>query len=272
MKKRIFKVAITAALAVSATGAWATCRDIPRHDLEHAIGDAESAGPLTGGYGLKMWVTVVDETGKICHVATSGKTGEFAGNTEWLGSRDISAQKANTANAFSIDGYVISSGNLQTATEETGSLNGLQFSNPVNGTISYGGDPKNYGKPNDPLVGKRIGGVNVFGGGLALYKDGRKIGALGVSGDTSCRDHAYAWRIRTSLNMHPLPPVVGITTSNMNANGVVQTPLVGALKGDELIIHSQGGTGNTYWDGWAQPACPNSTMAITVENGTLKAQ
>jgi hypothetical protein len=28
----------------------------------------------------------------------------------------------------------------------------------------------------DPMVGKRIGGVNVFGGGLGLYKDGKRIG------------------------------------------------------------------------------------------------
>jgi hypothetical protein len=40
------------------------------------------------------------------------------------------------------------------------------------------------------MVGGRIGGVNVFGGGLALYdKHGRRVGGVGVSGNTSCRDH-----------------------------------------------------------------------------------
>jgi hypothetical protein len=35
----------------------------------------------------------------------------------------------------------------------------------------------------------------VFGGGLALYNcQGNIMGALGVSGDTSCADHAIAWR------------------------------------------------------------------------------
>ena len=40
------------------------------------------------------------------------------------------------------------------------------------------------------MVGNKPGGVNVFGGGLALYDevDGL-IGAVGVSGDTSCADH-----------------------------------------------------------------------------------
>ncbi|MFT4640914.1 MAG: hypothetical protein ACI8T1_004247 [Verrucomicrobiales bacterium] len=38
------------------------------------------------------------------------------------------------------------------------------------------------------MVGKRIGGVNVFGGGLALYNtDGELVGAICLSGDTSRR-------------------------------------------------------------------------------------
>ena len=46
----------------------------------------------------------------------------------------------------------------------------------------------------------RIGGVNVFGGGLALYNaKGVLIGGLGVSGDSSCADHNIAWRTRHNL-------------------------------------------------------------------------
>jgi hypothetical protein len=33
-----------------------------------------------------------------------------------------------------------------------------------------------FGSTKDPMVGKRIGGVNVFGGGLGLYKDGKRVG------------------------------------------------------------------------------------------------
>jgi hypothetical protein len=41
---------------------------------------------------------------------------------------------------------------------------------------------------NDPLVGKAIGGVIVFGGGPSLYsKKGELVGGLGVSGDTRLR-------------------------------------------------------------------------------------
>jgi hypothetical protein len=51
------------------------------------------------------------------------------------------------------------------------------------------------------MVGSRIGGVNVFGGGLALYNARRKVvGALGVSGDTSCADHMIDWRLRNRLS------------------------------------------------------------------------
>jgi hypothetical protein len=44
----------------------------------------------------------------------------------------------------------------------------------------------------------RIGGVNVFSGGLALYNaKGVLIGGLGVSGDSSCADHNIGWRTGT---------------------------------------------------------------------------
>ena len=39
----------------------------------------------------------------------------------------------------------------------------------------YGGNPANNGQSNDPMVGGRIGGINVFGGGLALYGEGSRI-------------------------------------------------------------------------------------------------
>ena len=56
------------------------------------------------------------------------------------------------------------------------------------------------------MVGERIGGVNVFGGGLGLYKGGVRVGGVGVSGDTSCTDHMMAWRTRTQSGVHRLTP------------------------------------------------------------------
>lgn len=65
--------------------------------------------------------------------------------------------------------------------------------------MAYQGSASEFGTDEDPLIGKRIGGVNVFGGGLALYQGGKKVGAIGVSGDTSCTDHVVAWKVRHAL-------------------------------------------------------------------------
>ena len=36
--------------------------------------------------------------------------------------------------------------------------------------VAYGGHSASYGQSNDPMIGSKIGGVNVFGGGLALVR------------------------------------------------------------------------------------------------------
>ena len=62
------------------------------------------------------------------------------------------------------------------------------------------------------MVGRKIGGINVFGGGLALYNtNGIVVGALGVSGDSSVADHIIAWKIRHALNLDTLPGGVSPT-------------------------------------------------------------
>jgi len=167
---------------------WAT--------LQARLTDARNAA--NGGLDLDMWGTIVDRDGIVCAVAfTGGVRGD-----QWPGSRVISAQKANTANAFSLKGLALSTANLYSAVQPGGSLFGLQESNPVSTTAAYGGDPANYGQSNDPMVGTRIGGVNVFGGGLALYNSsGQIVGGVGVSGDTSCADHEIAWRLRAGLQL-----------------------------------------------------------------------
>lgn len=165
------------------------------------------------GLGFNMWGTIVNRDGFVCAVA-------FTGNSrgdQWPGSRVISAQKANTANAFSVPAFALSTANLYAATQDGGSLFGLQLSNPVDNTVAYAGDVTTYGQANDPLVGKQIGGVNVFGGGLALYAPGKRlVGALGVSGDTSCTDHIIAWKVRDMLNLGNVPAgVAGAGGDNM---------------------------------------------------------
>ncbi|MBU3694654.1 MAG: heme-binding protein, partial [Rhodocyclaceae bacterium] len=145
-----------------------------------------------------------------------------------LGSRVISAQKAFTANAFSLNSLSLPTGAVYAAVQPGGSLFGLQFSNPVDGATAYDGNPRDYGRLNrDPLVGKRIGGVNVFGGGIALYKTGPiKVGAVGASGDTSCRDAAFAYKLRANLGLAN-PPGSDVLTLKAAPSGLFQQPLCG---------------------------------------------
>ncbi len=162
----------------------------------------KAQGEENGGFGFEMWATVVNRDGVVCAVAFSGADR----GSQWPGSRVISAQKANTANAFSLPGFALATANLYEATQNGGSLFGLQFSNPVSTDAAYGEPSFQIGTSNDPMVGQKIGGINVFGGGLALYnKDGVLLGAVGVSGDSSCADHNIAWRIRNEVQLDYVP-------------------------------------------------------------------
>lgn len=188
--------------------AGADCSELTGHDeLTAALVDVV-AGADSGGFGLHMWATLVNRDGEVCAVTFSG---EDRGD-QWPGSRVISAQKANTANAFSLPGLALATANLFTAVQPGNSLFGLQASNPVDTAVAYGGDAAAYGQVDDPMVGHRIGGVNVFGGGLALYdEDGNIVGAIGVSGDTSCTDHIIAWKVRDAIGLDNVPGGVSLT-------------------------------------------------------------
>jgi len=207
--------------------------------------EAARAQP-NGGFNLEMWATVVNRDGVVCAVA-------FTGNNrgdQWPGSRVISAQKANTANAFSLPGLALSTANLYTATQPGGSLFGLQESNPVDTDVAYGGNPANNGQSNDPMIGGRIGGVNVFGGGLALYNsDGKIVGAIGASGDSSCADHNIAWRARHTLNLDFVPG--GVSGDASRPDNIVYdiTPQPGQMPGVSA-------------GGWGHPTCSPAATAI----------
>ena len=162
-----------------------------------------------GGFGFNMWATIVDRDGVVRAVVYSG---EDRGD-QWPGSRVISAQKANTANAFSLPKFALSTANLFTAVQPGGSLYGLSFSNPVNTVVAYRGNSEDIGTGNDPMVGYKIGGVNVFGGGLPLYDhEGKIVGGIGASGDSSCADHNIAWKVRHKLKLDNVP--AGVSTNN----------------------------------------------------------
>lgn len=225
ISKKLSSLAVVGALAFSANANavkpdWADsaypnsiCDDISWIDFVAAADTAyaatETYGLQAGGIEVGMWATLMDHTGVVCYVYSvddgGANGGADAGDTAWLGSRVISIQKANTANAFSLDTVSLPTGSISVAVYPGGSLYGLQHSNPVNAEQAYKGDITKYGSEDDPAAGERIGGVNVFGGGIALYDGDGKRGAVGVSGDTSCRDHAMAYNLRAALSMDSTP-------------------------------------------------------------------
>jgi uncharacterized protein GlcG (DUF336 family) len=221
------------------------CSDLPSwSDLQSAL--AQATAGSNGGFGLNMWASVVNRDGIVCAVAFTGQNrGE-----QWPGSRVISAQKANTANAFSLPGLALSTANLYSAVQPGGSLFGLQESNPVNTEVAYRGSAANFGRHSDPMVGGRIGGVNVFGGGLALYNSDHKlVGAVGVRGDSSCADHNIAWRTRNNLGLDYVPG--GVSGDSARPDNIVYdiTPHPGQMPGVSA-------------SGWGHPVC--SVAAVTI--------
>ena len=103
--------------------------------------------------GQPMNIAVADEGGNIvAHVRMDGA---------WMGSIDISMKKAFTSRAFDI-----TTKDLATQSQSGGQFFGIHASND--------------------------GRVMIFAGGVPLKKDGKVVGAVGVSGGSGDQDHAVA--------------------------------------------------------------------------------
>jgi hypothetical protein len=91
--------------------------------------------------------------------------------------------------------------------------------------------------------------VNVFGGGLALYKGNKLVGGLGVSGDSSCADHNIAWRTRFALGLDHAP--AGVSGDSHRPDNIVYdiTPQSGQMPG-------------TSASGWGHPTCSAAATSI----------
>ena len=100
------------------------------------------------------------------------------------------------------------------------------------------------------MSGYKIGGVNLFGGGLPLYdSDSILIGAIGVSGDSSCADHIISWKLRDALDLDNIP------------GGVSPT-------GDDNIVFDIAHDDNGHQKstgGWGHPLCAESALFIAEE-------
>jgi uncharacterized protein GlcG (DUF336 family) len=187
----------------------------------------------------RMWSAIVDRQGRICSVISSSPDA-------WPGSRAIAIAKAGTANDFSNNKLALSTANLYAPTQPGGSLYGLNNSNPFNpaylaqGSLSsnsYNVASNGNNLPNNSS-GIVPGGIITFGGGVALYSNGQVIGGLGVSGDTSCADHAIAYRMRAQAHYNTVPSGVGPNNT-------------------DNILYAASGTTPT---GYEQPHCGSSDI------------
>ncbi|HEY7298383.1 MAG TPA: heme-binding protein [Xanthobacteraceae bacterium] len=203
-----------------------------------------SGGPDNGGMPVNEWAAVVDRLGNVCAIAFSGSNA----TDQWLGSRAIAVEKANTVVSFSLDKFAISTANLWAESQPGGYLFGANTSSPAIPQELYAGNPSQYGTNSDPLVGKHPGGVIVFGGGLALYKNNNiLVGGLGASGNTSCADHNIAWRVRQKLGMDHVPD--GPTSLHNDA-----------------IVYDVGADGKSM-SGWGHPTCGHNAPDIAQQIG-----
>lgn len=119
-------------------------------DAKRVIAAAEKKAAQIG---QPMNIAVVDGGGRlVAHVRMDGA---------WMGSIDISINKAFTSRAFDI-----STKDLAAHSQSGGQFFGIHVSND--------------------------GRVMIFAGGIPLKRDGVVVGAVGVSGGSGEQDHAVA--------------------------------------------------------------------------------
>ena len=217
---------------------WGASCPVSYSSLKKALVSADSANKT--GFQNHFWAVVVNRAGVVCAVAFSGaNTG-----SQWLASRQIAAAKAFTANGLSLNlGSKTGTGALSTAqlyqfvqpvnANVANPLFGLEGGNVLNSLLAYEGDFDKFGTPNDPMVGRRIGGTITFGGGLGLYKGNTVVGGLGLSGDTACADHSVAWQTRINLGLQQPNPADKLTfaTDTAQPNGHPHCPNDGGTLG-----------------------------------------
>ncbi|SDI60562.1 GlcG/HbpS family heme-binding protein [Natribacillus halophilus] len=109
----------------------------------------EAAERESQNIGVQMVISIMDEGGNL--IATHRM------DDAWIASIDIAQNKAWTSVALKMP-----TSNLEEATVPEGSLYGLNTTNQ--------------------------GKIVVFGGGIPLVKDGKVVGAVGVSGSTVDHD------------------------------------------------------------------------------------
>src|SRR6202041_3500097 len=122
-------------------------------NLETARKVIAAAEKKAAEIGQPMNIAVADGGGNlVSHVRMDGA---------WLGSIDVSIKKAYTSRAFDI-----ATKDLATHSQSGGQFFGIHASND--------------------------GKIMIFAGGIPLKRDGKVVGAVGVSGGSGDQDHSVA--------------------------------------------------------------------------------
>lgn len=208
MKKQFLTALLLAGSAFATSSMANTCADLPTaKELKAALVSVAKldGGVSNGGVGAPEWLTEVDSSGVICAIVHNLPGGTDVTAHLSITHRILSAQKAGISNGFSRSnglpgtGLAVSSANIFFGSQFNEVAQGLD--SLVNPQLNpYVGNPKTWGSPSDPLVGKRIGATAAIPGGLSLWDSTKtKVGAIGASGDFRCTDHVIAWKVREIL-------------------------------------------------------------------------
>jgi uncharacterized protein GlcG (DUF336 family) len=247
-------VIITLGFALPAALPAADCSGLPdAGQLRTFLNRAPNQGGDAGGlfHGKREWGVLVNRQGEICVVITSTSDPTQV----WPGSEAIAKSKAFTANAFSLDSLPMSTTRLYTLTQPGHSLYGTPFAAPFV-TTALADQPGNGALHPE-------GGLIAYGGGVPLYKNGKVIGALGVSGDTSCADHEVAKRVRAMAGLNPPggPAADDILFTNVDGPSIYEQPLCPNTWRNGKFIGNEAVAGLTYTTRAGHPARATASRA-----------
>ncbi len=152
----------------------------------------------------------------VCPVYTSHtKTGDIP----WIGSIDVARSKAFSAVAFSSSQNSLTTRDLEKLSQPgLKGLWGIAHTNTANGIVT-------------------------FPGGIPLYKEGKLVGGLGVSGDTTAIDEIIA--IEAARVLHeghsfatPRHLLTRTTNARIEAGDTQKSKFVFPAFGDQMITHT----------------------------------
>lgn len=183
----------TSAASDNATATRSMATSLTQQDVDKILSQAENAAKKTASAeGLRS--TADQKKAARFHIFVVDRMGNIRGRRSqddaWTGSVDIALGKARTAAFFSSNENALTSRQLGEWSQSHGP-DGTGPAGPLWG-IANTNYPSGDGA-NDAAPEIKKNALVTFPGGLPLYKDGRLVGGIGVSGDGVDQDEAVAF-------------------------------------------------------------------------------